>query len=135
MSFKSLSLKTDFEKIEHLFSMFFKKEPQWAQTAEADLAYISPVVIKVSTLLGGPIVGAEAAAVLESIQMNLVLATKFIQVLDYINSTGVLNSAIANLNGFLTFELVKTHAAFKEVEAYVNSMVAELQKILETMPK
>lgn len=138
-SFLSLSFTTEFEKIAHLFIIFFKEEPTWAKVAETDLAYISPWVSKITALLGNPSAEVIAMGILSSVQMDIVLATKFIQAIDTFSNKGyladVLNSIINNLQGLLSLESVKTHPAFDNIFKTVDSMILEIKKILETMPK
>ena len=138
MSFITLNLKTDFEKIEHLFVTFFKQEPTWAAVAETDLAFVAPVIGTILNLSGAGTASADAAVVgiLASVQKDLVLATKFIQALDNSsNLTDVLNSIIANLQGLLTLSQVKSSTSVNEITSYVTGIIGEIEMILGAMPK
>jgi hypothetical protein len=135
MSFVTLNLKTDFEKISHLFSQFFKSEPNWAAVAETDLAFAAPVVNTLVTLLAGPQADVAVASILSSVQKDMVLATKFIQALDNSqNLTDVLNSIVTNLQGLLTLSDVKNHTSSTQITGYVNGFIAEIEAIMAAMP-
>ena len=135
MSFKTLNLKTDFEKITHLFSTFFKKEPQWAIVAETDLAFAAPVINTIVSMTKDAHTDPSVLIVLSSIKKELVLATKFIQAGDNsANLVDVLNSMVVNLQGFLTLPPIQSHPEFSVISAYVNGVLGEIQMIQGSMP-
>jgi len=135
MSFKTLNLKTDYEKITHLFSTFFKKEPQWAVVAETDLAFAAPVINTIISMTKEAQSDPSVALVLSSIKKDLVLATKFIQAYDNsVNLIDVLNSLVVNLQGFLTLPTIQGHVQFSDISAYVNGVLGEIQMIQGSMP-
>ncbi|VVC05046.1 Uncharacterised protein [uncultured archaeon] len=131
MSYISQNLKTDFEKIEHLFVTFFKKEPTWAAVAETDLAYIAPSIKDIVSLLG-PSIEADASSIIESAEKDLVLATKFIQTLgaDTADILGTLNSLESNLEGLISLSSVKGNSKINEITALVSSIRSEISIIL-----
>jgi len=138
MSFISMNLKTDYEKIYNLFVTLFKHEPLWADVAETDLAVIAPIINEIVSKFSGT--GAQVdvtvAAVLSSIQKDIVLATKFIQSLDSSkNLSDVLNAILSNLQGLLTLSSVKSSALYNEVTVLVSSIALEIQTILANLPK
>lgn len=135
MSFFS-NLATDFEKIENIFVSFFKKEPSWALVAETDLAFIAPVINTIVTLNAGAAVDAQVQEVIADIQKDLVLATKFVQAEDSSsNLTDVLNTLKSNLNGLLTLAGIKSNPEFNKISAYVSGIIAELEAIINVIPK
>ena len=135
MSFKTLNLKTDYEKIAHLFSTFFKKEPTWAAVAETDLAFLAPAINTIVSMTEGAQADAAVMMVLVSIKKDVVLATKFIQAYDNSqNLTDVLNSLISNLQGFVTLPAIASHPQFSDISAYVNGVLGEVQMIQGSMP-
>ena len=137
MSFTSVNLKTDFDKIYDLFVTLFKHEPSWVAVAETDLSFAAPSINKLITLVSlntnvDPVIANTIAA----IQADLILAIKFIQNLDVSkNLTDVLNSLISNLQGLLTLGGVKSNSAINEITAIVNSLVTEIKTILNSVPK
>ena len=130
-----LDVKTDFEKIEGIFIKFFKNEPKWAAIAEADLAFAAPGINTIVTLLAGPVVDEVVQKVITAIQLDLVLATKFVQAEDSSsNLTSVLDTLITNLQGLLTLSAVKNSAVQASITAEVTKIVTEIEAILKFVP-
>ena len=130
-----LDLKSDFSKIEHIFTTFFKKAPSWAAVAETDLAFIAPIINSLVVLNGGASVEPDVNAVLVKIQKDLVLATKFVQAEDSsANLTDVLSNISSNLSGLLTIAAVKNSSKITEITAYVNGVIGEINAIIAALP-
>jgi hypothetical protein len=135
MSFINLNLKTEFEKISHLFVTFFKNEPAWAAVAETDLAFIAPKITSLLTLTTSVGEAAMVANILASVQKDLVLATKFIQAEDNSqNLTDVLNAIVANLQGLLTLGGIKGSQIVNEITSITSEVISEIEIIIEKMP-
>lgn len=135
MSFQSVNFKSDFKKIESIFSIFFKTEPQWVEIAETDMAFTAPVISTLINITKDVQTDATVMAVLLAIKKDFVLATHFIKSYDNSkNLIDVLDSLISNLHGFLTLPLVISHPEFKDISAYVNGVVGEIEIISSSMP-
>ena len=136
MAFTDLNLKTDFDKLYNLFVTFFKKEPAWATVAETDLAYVAGTINTLVTKIYGSTVDVVVSAVITNIQRDLVLATRYIQALDFSqNLTDVLNSLLSNLQGLLTLSGIKSSALVNEITVVVSGIVTEIETILTAKPK
>jgi len=135
MAFTDLNLKTDFDKLYNLFVTFFKKEPAWATVAETDLAYVAGTINTLVTKIYGSTVDVVVSAVITNIQRDLVLATRYIQALDFSqNLTDVLNSLLSNLQGLLTLSGIKSSALVNEITVVVSGIVTEIETILTAKP-
>lgn len=135
MSFIS-SFKTHFEDIENLFKKLFKSEPSWAQVAETDIAFVSPILESIVTSVGGTSVDAEVNAAVAVIQNGLVLATKFIQAEDAsTNLSDALNALKTNLGALLSLAAIKNSTKVATITNYVDLFIGELNAIIAVLPK
>jgi hypothetical protein len=132
MSFATLTLKTEFEKIENLFKKFFKSEPKWADIAITDLAFLASVINAIDSAISDA--QTDASAVLSSAKKDLVLAIKFIQAGDTTqNVMDILTSLISNLQGLLTLSSVINNSKIADITSYVTGAVNEIQAILNAL--
>lgn len=131
MSYVSLNLETEYEKIYHVFVNLFKNEPTWASVAETDIAYISPYISEIVTTLAGTSVDTEVMNIISSLKIDLVLATKFIQACDNSkNLVDVLNSIQSNLQGLLTISTIKSSSEINKITTIVTKIISEIKAIL-----
>jgi hypothetical protein len=134
-------MKKFFAKVEAFFKKAFGSS-KWEKTASTTLMIVTPLITTLLTLVAGAPVAALVGGVLATAQKDLAAAVVIIDDMDTAGTTAsgtaqvvaLLNAVKTNLTSILSIAEVKNSTKVADITAGVNTIVEEIDAILEAAP-
>ena len=134
-------VKTFFEDIGHWFKELFGSTT-WEKQLLSMLRYAAPLITEIATLIGGAAAGAAVQSVLTQIQSGFATLASLSSGAVAAQSSNVYQTALnelnllkSNLAQLLTVADIKDAALQQKITGYVNTIVAELDAAIESIPQ
>ena len=135
-------MKKFFQKVEAFFKKAFGSS-KWEKTASTTLSIVTPLITTLLALTAGPVVAAAVGGVLTTVQKDFAAAAVILDDMDQAGASAVgtpaqvvaiLNSAKTNLSSILSIAEVKNSGKIADVTTTVNTIIAEIDAIIEAAP-
>ena len=129
---------TAWSDVKAIFSKLFHSGATWAQLASSTLTLMSPAIVLLVGLYGGPAASSAASSILSAAQTDMATLAATLQDANAANGatvTTVLNSLQTNLQSLLEALKVEDPASVSEATQLVNMLITDIEAMAKEIPE